>query len=160
MWRRYKKENKLLFEFLWEGKGDKIKRQFTIKDYSEGLVRIIHVNTFSKSLKASRIKTYLNPTNNGKWKFFWWQSKYAWWKLIFSCSLHKDDIPLLGISNPFVRKVLSTWADRFAFLWCCSHLWCKCWWLDYLALNSLNKNRKSYSINTGCVMVSEKFLTY
>ena len=32
-------------------------------------------------------------------------------KIIFSCSLHKDDIPLLGISNPFVRKVLLTWAE-------------------------------------------------
>ena len=31
-------------------------------------------------------------------------------KLVFSCSLHKDDIPLLGISNPFVCEVLSTWA--------------------------------------------------
>ena len=31
-------------------------------------------------------------------------------KLIFSCNLHKDDIPLLGISNPFVFEVLSTWA--------------------------------------------------
>ena len=31
------KVNKLLFEFLWDGKGEKIKREnITIKDYEEG----------------------------------------------------------------------------------------------------------------------------
>ena len=31
-------------------------------------------------------------------------------KLIFSYNLHKDDIPLLRMSNPFLCEVLSTWA--------------------------------------------------
>ena len=36
--------------FYSEGKGDKIKREFTIKDYLEGGLRMIDINTF-KSLK-------------------------------------------------------------------------------------------------------------
>ena len=36
-----KKVNKLLFEFLWHGKGEKIKREYTtIKDYEEGGLRM------------------------------------------------------------------------------------------------------------------------
>ena len=54
--------------FYSKGKGDKIKRQFTIKDYLEGGLRMIDINT-SKSLKASWIKKYLDPKNNGKWIF-------------------------------------------------------------------------------------------
>ena len=35
------KVNKLLFEFLWHGKGEKIKREYTtIKDYEEGGLRM------------------------------------------------------------------------------------------------------------------------
>ena len=44
-------------------------------------------------VKASLIKKYLDPTNNGKWKYLF------------------DDIPLLRISNPSVCEVLSTLAE-------------------------------------------------
>ena len=60
--------NKLLFEFLW--KGDKIKREHIIRDYEQGGLRMIDIYKFNKSLKASWIKKYLDPTNNGRWKFF------------------------------------------------------------------------------------------
>ena len=95
--------------FYSEGKGDNIKREFTIKDYLEGGLRMIDINTF-KSLKASWIKKYLDPKNNGKWSFFYDSLKMHGGKLIFSCNLHKDDISLLRISKPFVCKVLSNWA--------------------------------------------------
>ena len=45
--------NKLLFEFLWDGKGDKIKREHIIRDYEQGGLRMIDIHTFNKSLKAS-----------------------------------------------------------------------------------------------------------
>ena len=70
---------------------------------------MIDINTF-KSLKASWIKKYLDPKNNGKWSFFYDSLKMHGGKLIFSCNLHKDDISLLRISNPFVCEVLSNWA--------------------------------------------------
>ena len=94
--------------FYSEGKGDNIKREFTIKDYLEGGLRMIDINTF-KSLKASWMKKYLDPKNNGKW-FFYGSLKMYGGELIFSCNLHKDDISWLRMSNPFVCEVLSTWA--------------------------------------------------
>ena len=63
-------------------------------------------------VKASLIKKYLDPTNNGKWKYLFDDSlKTHGGKLIYSCNLHKDDIPFLIISNPSVCEVLSTWAE-------------------------------------------------
>ena len=43
---------------------------FIAQNNTKAIFTIVFVWTGSKSLKASRIKTYLNPTNNGKWKFF------------------------------------------------------------------------------------------
>ena len=62
--------NKLLFGFLWDGKGDKIKREHIIRHYEQGGLKMIDIYTFNKSLKASWIKKYLDPTTNGRWKFF------------------------------------------------------------------------------------------
>ena len=57
---------------------------------------MIDIHTFNKSLKASWIKKYLDPTNNGRWKFFFDDNlKMYGGNFIFSCNLHKNDIPLL-----------------------------------------------------------------
>ena len=58
---------KLLFEFLWDGKGDKMKREHIIRVFEQGGLRMIDIYTFNKCLKASRIKKYLDRTNNGRW---------------------------------------------------------------------------------------------
>ena len=62
--------NTLFFNFLWNGKGDKIKRNTMISDYSEGGLRMIDLIFFNKALKSTWVKKYLDPKNHGKWKFF------------------------------------------------------------------------------------------
>ena len=64
-----KEVNKLFFSFLWNGKGDKIKRD-KINDYSNGGLEMIDIQSFSKSLKATWIKKYLYEENQEKWKYF------------------------------------------------------------------------------------------
>ena len=106
------KVNKLLFDFLWNGKGDKIKRTVVTKDYDKGGLKMIDINVFNQSLKVSWIKKYLDQTNRGKWEFIFDDSlKKHGGEAIFSYNLHKEDIPILGISNPFVREVIETWAE-------------------------------------------------
>ena len=39
--------NTLLHKFLWDGKGDKIKRSIMINDYKEGGARMIDIVTFN-----------------------------------------------------------------------------------------------------------------
>ena len=43
------KVNKLLFKFLWDGKGDTIKIEFITKDHEEGGLRMIDINIHSIS---------------------------------------------------------------------------------------------------------------
>ena len=82
------------------------------KDCDEGGLKMIDINAFNQSLKVSWIKKYLDQTNRGNWEFVFDDSlKKHGGEAIFSCNLHKDDIPMLGISNPFVREVLETWAE-------------------------------------------------
>ena len=65
-----KEINKLFFNFLWNGKKDKIKRSIMINDYPEGGLKMIDIASFNKSLKATWIKKYLDSGNRGKWKNF------------------------------------------------------------------------------------------
>ena len=39
-------------------------------DYANGRLKMIDVQSFNKSLKATWIKKYLDEENQGKWKYF------------------------------------------------------------------------------------------
>ena len=58
--------NDLLYTFLWNGKGDKIKQKVMINDFGLGGLKMIDISSFNKSLKI----TYLDNNNKGKWKIF------------------------------------------------------------------------------------------
>ena len=63
--------NKLFYLFLWNGKGDKIKRDIMINNYpAGGLIMIDILSSFNKALKTAWIKKYLDTSNQGKWKLF------------------------------------------------------------------------------------------
>ena len=62
--------NSLLYNFLWDGKSDKIKRTEMINDYNKGGLRMIDFQSFNQSLKMKWIKGYLDDANHGKWKLF------------------------------------------------------------------------------------------
>ena len=67
-----KEMSKSFFHFLWSGKGDKIKRNVMIGDYSDGGLKMIDLESFTgnKALKSTWVKKYLDPENHGKWKYF------------------------------------------------------------------------------------------
>ena len=46
----------IFYKFLWNDKGDKIKRKIMINDYSEGGLKMIDIASFNKSLKATWIQ--------------------------------------------------------------------------------------------------------
>ena len=62
--------NKDFFNFLWNGKGDKIKRDIMIGKYSQGGLRMIDIQSFNKALKTMWVIKYLDESNLGKWKIF------------------------------------------------------------------------------------------
>ena len=48
--------NTLFFKFLWDGKGDKIKRDIMISDYEDGGLKMIDIRLFTQALKLSWVK--------------------------------------------------------------------------------------------------------
>ena len=58
--------NSLFYDFLWDGKSDKIKRKVMINDFKDGSLRMLDIESFNKTLKCSWIKKYLDDENKGK----------------------------------------------------------------------------------------------
>ena len=108
-----KEVNKLFYSFLWNGKGDKIKRGVMINDYPNGGLKMIDIQSFNKSLKATWIKKYLDDNNQGKWKtFFDLELETLGGKTALTGNLNKKDITSAAkVSNGFVREILTIWSD-------------------------------------------------
>ena len=64
--RAFSEINNIFYSFLWNDKGDKIKRTVLINDYDKGGLRMIDLSLFNKSLKSTWIKKYLDASNRGK----------------------------------------------------------------------------------------------
>ncbi|KAL9976217.1 hypothetical protein ACROYT_G013489 [Oculina patagonica] len=108
-----KEVNDLFYSFLWDNKGDKIKRSVMINDYKNGGLKMVDIASFTKSLKTVWIKKYLDDSNRGKWKEFFELElgKYGG-KLIFRCNLHKRDISKsMSVQDPFLQEILEIWSE-------------------------------------------------
>jgi len=53
-----KEINVMVYNFLWNDKGKKIKRKVMINDCSEWALKMIDITSFNRSLKATWIKKY------------------------------------------------------------------------------------------------------
>ena len=100
--------NDLLYTFLWNGKGDKIKRKIMINDLSVGGLKMIDISSFNKSLKTTWIKKYLDNNNKGKWKiFFDIALKNYGCQNFFSYNLNvRDTSSTIATSDAFVNELL------------------------------------------------------
>lgn len=65
-----KQINDLFFDFLWNSRGDKIKRNVITQTYGNRGLGMIDMASFNKALKSVRIRRYLDENNKGKWKLF------------------------------------------------------------------------------------------
>ena len=108
-----KEANKIFYTFLWNGKGDKIKRDVMINDYPNGGLKMIDIQSFSKSLKVTWIKKYLDTENQGKWKlFFDLELGTLGGKIALTGNLNKKDTTSTAkASNSFIKEVLTIWSE-------------------------------------------------
>ena len=56
--------NACFFDFLWDGKIDKIKRNTTFKDYLAGGIRMINIFNFVSAIKLTWIRRLLQDNTN------------------------------------------------------------------------------------------------
>ena len=110
-----KELNTIFYKFLWNEKGDKIKRNVMINNLPEGGLKMIDVSSFNKSLKAYWIKGYFNTNNGSSWKsIFDFEFQPYGGKAVLLGNLNKKDIQdLIKTSDPFVKEILEIWSDIF-----------------------------------------------
>ena len=60
----------IFYEFLWEGKPDKIKRNVIINNYEEGGLKLPHIESFCKALTCLGFINFLIPTICPLGKFY------------------------------------------------------------------------------------------
>ena len=104
--------NRALYTFLWDGRGDKIKRTEMINDYEKGGLKMLDIQIFNRALKSIWIQKYLDDNNTGKWKliFDFYLSKQGG-KHLFSGKLRTKDVQNLGLGNEFLKEILCIWAE-------------------------------------------------
>ena len=106
-----KEINSLLYDFLWDGKSDKIKRTEMINSSSKGGLKMIDIQSFNQSLKMKWVKGYLDDDNQAKWKFFvnHYLERHGG-NLVFSSNLKRQDVPLLNLTDPFLAEIVEYWS--------------------------------------------------
>ena len=100
-----------MFEFLWDKKPDKIKRQIISQKYENGGLKMIDIYKFINSLKTSWIKRILDDNNKGMWKLFYNENilKFGG-KLLFECNLTEKDIKINFPHRGFLKDILIAWS--------------------------------------------------
>ena len=104
--------NKYIFNFIWDNKPDKIKRDVLKIDFDKGGLKLTDIESFICSLKASWVKRIISENNNAMWKSFYDDIlKKAGGNLIFESNLDKKQVHALCHSNLFLRDILLSWVE-------------------------------------------------
>ena len=107
----FKKLNTICYDFIWDKKPDKIKRSIMISDYSDGGLRMLHLESFAKSLKIYWVKSVMNDLKITEWKSLLLD------KLIKSggnvvWNYHPTAVTSIAKNlNPFWENIFNTWAE-------------------------------------------------
>jgi hypothetical protein len=65
-----KELGQIAFNFIWNGKPDKVKRNTIISDYSDGGLKMLDVASFICAQKVMWVKRLLATNNEGSWKIY------------------------------------------------------------------------------------------
>ena len=105
--------NTKIFNFIWNDKNDKIKRDVMINTFENGGLKLPHFKTFCKSLKITWVKRYIaeNFKENQWIQLSHWCLQNVGGKFIFSCNLESDDINRLNLKSTFWTDILKSWCE-------------------------------------------------
>ena len=100
--------NRILFEFVWSNKPDKVKRSTLINTKNNGGFDMVDISSFINSLKCSWIKRYLD-NHKCNWKLFFDHFLKPYGKsFLFKCNFSKETVS--QVKNTFYRQVCEAWA--------------------------------------------------
>ena len=108
-----KEINDIFYSFLWNNKGDKLKRSVMINNYESGGLEMIDISSFNKSLETTWVKKYLDESKGGKWKDFFELElgKYGG-SVVFTGNLNRRDIlKTTSVKDPFLQEIVQIWSE-------------------------------------------------
>ncbi|KAH3892518.1 hypothetical protein DPMN_016636 [Dreissena polymorpha] len=101
-----------IFNFIWDGKPDKIKRTQLIQSVENGGIQLTNIDSFLNAIKCTWVKRYLDYTITSKWKLFYQKILK---NMVTPYSLNVTSAILsymkLQTKTYFCLKILSTWSD-------------------------------------------------
>ena len=110
-----KEIHQLLYNFLWDGRGDKIKRSVIINEYKDGGLNMLDIQSFNCALKVKWVQKYLDHSNQAKWKLFVdYSNKQHDGQLLLTGKLKRADVDGLGIQSiqdNFTKEIIKIWSD-------------------------------------------------
>jgi len=103
-----KKIEKTLYDFVWKGKIDKVKRKILITNYKEGGLKMLDIKCIIKKFNLSWIQRYLK-SDTSVWKNIVdeYLRPFGGINLLIHCNYDMKEIE--KETNPFLTMVLDTW---------------------------------------------------
>ena len=102
-------QNKM-YNFLWNGKPDKISRNQIIQEYENGGLKMLNISLFVKAIKASWVKRIM-LNKQSKWvKLYMQMMKHVGEDLVFKSNLDPKTIENLQLKSVFLLEVIQSWA--------------------------------------------------
>jgi hypothetical protein len=105
-----KELSQIAFQFIWNGKPEKVKRTASIADYEDGGLKMLDVESFICAQKVMWVKRLLTKKEGGSWKIY---PQLFLSKLLdeysFQCNL--DLKKLKGKLPPFYFKLFESWNE-------------------------------------------------
>ena len=100
-----------IFSFIWDSKPDRIKRSTLYRDYKNGGLRMINLECFLNSLKASWMKRIFDDESTSTlWKSFYKQKLDSFGnKLVLESNLKENDCTQISKNNKFLKNILIAW---------------------------------------------------
>ena len=92
--------NSIIYEYIWKGKSDKVKRTILSQDFENGGYKMSNLLTMCKAAKVKWVSRYLNP-------------KYADWKHTFESFFHEERLDICLQSNFCIKQMSSNIPDYY-----------------------------------------------
>ena len=99
--------NQTLFNFLWNSKIDRVKRDVITQDYDKGGIKMIDLRSYIESLKTTWIRRIIKG-NNSKWKLLTNEIFEVDKLLNFGPGIIETTVR--NIKNRFWKDVLNSWS--------------------------------------------------
>ena len=109
-----KRIEQILYNFVWKGKTDKVKRKVLISNYDKGGLKMLDIRSIIKKFQLCWIQRYFQP-NESNWKniFDEYLRPFGGLGLLVHCNYDLEEIK--KETNSFLTAVLETW----------KHFYCK-----------------------------------